>query len=653
MRCGMGILTACGLAALSVWIGTAVAGETEGNPFATDKSASRRTIQYFSRSGKTSTQTAAPMPMPESAHRSAPTRYRRRVESLGGRAPRGIGAALGNGTRTRSSRVKHAEYRRPQWQMKHHHIKQVGETGANPFPGLGPDFNPFKESRRKPPIPKTITDPRRSKTGPFGTLVTPASAHRHSHRAASGPLSGRHAGLKNASNGPQTPLVSIVWEKLGNINVGQKCQFDLIVKNSGKSPARDVEVEASFPDSVRLTAARPMPAEQNRHLIWKFPLLTAGQQQRIHISLIPSRRGPLPVKAVVRITGSAEGLFSVKEPLLKIEVTGPKKVLIGEPASQTIIVSNPGSGTATNVSVEALLPPGLEHPRGKRLITQIGALSPGESRKVRLALSAIKGGSQTVHVNATADAGLTSRMQTGVTVVAPVLTAKIDGPKLRYVGRTARYRLTITNDAAAESDNVRVSHQIPDGFRFRHADHGAKYDAAHKSVHWFVGHLDPGQSVGLNVELVATRLGRFDHRVTATSEHGSPARGELQTRIEGTAALELKIVERDDPVEVGTTTTYEVRVHNAGSKAARNVGVSCELTSGVKLAGATGPADYVAENGMIIFKSLKTIAPGKSVTYRIDVRGTTAGNHRFRVRLASDSIKQPLITEELTNFYGE
>lgn len=652
MRCGMRILMTCGLAGLGLWIGTAIAGENEVNPYVTDKPASRRTIQYFSRSGKTSTQTA-PLPMPGATHKAAPVRYRRRVESLGGRSPRGLSAALGTDSKAHSPQVTHAEYHRPAWQTNRRQIKQVGTTRAHPFPGLKPDVNPFDKPPRKPPIPKTITNHRQSKISSLQTSAKPAPAPRRSRQTASRRPANRHAEWKLSSNGPQTPLVTIAWEKQSDINVGQKCQFDLVVSNSGTTSAHDVEIEASFPNSVRLTTARPMPSERDRHLVWRFPLLTAGQEQRIHISLIPSRRGPLPVKAVVRITGAAAGLFSVQEPLLKIEVTGPKKVLIGEPASQTIIVSNPGSGTATNVTVEALLPSGLEHPRGRRLVTQIGALSPGESRKVRLALAAVKGGSQTMRVNATADAGLTSRLQAGVTVIAPVLTAKIDGPKLRYLGRMARYRLTITNDAAVESNNVQVRHRLPDGFRFLRADHGAKYDTAHKTIHWFVGHLDPGQSVGLTVELIATQLGQFEHHVTALSEHGSPARSELQTRVEGTAALELKIVERDDPVEIGTTTSYEVRVHNAGSKAARNVGVSCELTSGVKLAGATGPTDYIAENGMIIFKSLKTLAPGKAVTYRVDVRGTAAGSHRFRVRLASDSIKQPLITEELTNFYGE
>jgi hypothetical protein len=35
------------------------------------------------------------------------------------------------------------------------------------------------------------------------------------------------------------------------------------------------------------------------------------------------------------------------------------------------------------------------------------------------------------------------------------------------------------------------------------------------------------------------------------------------------------------------------------------------------------------------------------------VRAKAEGYHRFRARLASDSIQEPLLVEELTKFYGE
>ena len=59
------------------------------------------------------------------------------------------------------------------------------------------------------------------------------------------------------------------------------------------------------------------------------------------------------------------------------------------------------------------------------------------------------------------------------------------------------------------------------------------------------------------------------------------------------------------------------------------------------------------ENGLVVFKSLPALEPGKTAVYRIHVRGRVEGSHRFRARLASDSIREPLIFEELTKFYGE
>ena len=111
--------------------------------------------------------------------------------------------------------------------------------------------------------------------------------------------------------------------------------------------------------------------------------------------------------------------------------------------------------------------------------------------------------------------------------------------------------------------------------------------------------------------------------------------------------------QREPAVEIGAETAYEVRVRNEGSKGANNVGLSCELMPGVELLGAKGPADYLAEKGLIVFKSLAELAPGKTAVYRIHVRGTRAGNQRFRARLASDSIHEPLVCEEMTKFYKD
>lgn len=455
------------------------------------------------------------------------------------------------------------------------------------------------------------------------------------------------------ATGPQTPSVTIEWRPLSSINVGQECECDLLVKNAGTSDATGVEVEATFPRNVRLVDSSPKPTRSETFLGWDFPVLKAGEERVIRIKMVPLERGNIATRANVRFTGSASGLFTVAEPLLAVSVKGPQQVMVGESAPQTIVVTNPGNGVTSNVQIEAVIPEGLEHARGRRLVMEIGSLNPGESRNVRLAMIAVAGGQHQVQVQARADSGLLQNAKSDVVVVAPQLTAAIDGPGLRYLGRQGRFKLKVANDGAAATSNVQVMHKIPDGFEFVGADRGVQFDKASGLMTWFVGRLEKGQTSEINVSLLAKEIGEHKHLVRATSEHGSISDAEFTTRVEGTSSLSLQVVDLDDPVELGTEAIYEVRIKNEGSAAAKDVGLACEMTQGVNFVSAEGPSEHIAENGTVVFRTMPELGPGKTATFRVKVSSTTTGNTRFRARMISESIAEPLTADELTRFYGE
>ncbi len=458
-------------------------------------------------------------------------------------------------------------------------------------------------------------------------------------------------GKSSLSNG--TPSVSVEWVKRGEINVGQECACDLVVKNSGKVSAREVVVEAIFPASVQLTHAKPEPATVSDHLEWTIPELAAGEERTIQITMIPSQRGDLATTANVRFTGTAASVFKVEEPLLKLTTQAPAEVIVGDPLVQIVTVTNPGTGIAQNVKIQIATPEGLEATRDDRSQIEIGALNPGESRTVRLSFTAIAGGEQTLEVAATADSGLNQAAEATVHVIAPSLAIAVEGPALRYAGRDARYTLNVTNEGQAATNNVRVTHRIPKGFKFLKADKGGTLDAKTGSVIWTVGHLEPEQSVQLKVQLQAAEIGQFEHHVFASAEHGVTAKADTATQVEGSASLVMEVHDLDDPVEVGVETAYEIRISNTGSKAAQNVGLTFEMPSGVELLNVQSATQHLAKNGLILFNDLPELAPGKTALFRVHVRGAAEGNQRVRARLTSESLEQELITEELTKFYAE
>lgn len=566
-------------------------------------------------------------------------------------------------------------YSRERYQLKHSEsergaIRQAGfetttsPTGRNNSGVIHAEFEP--EAGQSEPIRQTgatraLAAPSATDNGSTDSTFLPAATPRTAQRQTlttgrvteirRAPVARAESQVESNTNA-HTPAVSVKWARKSEVNVGQECQIELIVHNHGQIIATDFEVEAHFPGSVRLTQTTPKPDEVGRTLTWKIPVLAPGERQVIDMRLIPSRRGPIATNALVRFSSMASSEFEVLEPMLKVALEGPQQVMIGEPATQMITISNPGTGLVRNVQIEAAIPEGLEHPRGERLAMDIGNLSPGETRRVRLSLVAIGGGTHPISVKAAGDSDLTRIVSSKIHVVAPSLAVAIDGPGLRYLGRTAKFDINIKNDGTVSSDNVRAKYKIPEGYGFVRAEQGGKYDPATKTVNWFIGGLEPQETRQVAVVLTSKQLGSFSHQAVAVSEHGAQSVSQFDSRVEGSASLVLDIADGNDPVEIGATTSYTIRISNEGSKAAQNVGVSCELPAAVKLVSASGPTDYIAENGLIVFKSLPQVDPNQTAVYEIKVQGTSEGNHRVRARLASDSIREPLIFEELTRFYA-
>ncbi len=454
--------------------------------------------------------------------------------------------------------------------------------------------------------------------------------------------------------------VTLKWNKISEINVGQACQMELVVQNSGQHPVHDVTVQGYFDASVRfLKETNPVPLVKSSNLVWMLGSMQPGDSRKIDIRFVPSKRGELPASAFVRYTSGVAAKMNVFEPLLEVALAGPSEVQLGDPASQIIAVSNPGSGVAQNVDIKALIPPGLEHPAGKQLEMSIGSLNPGETRQIRLALAAIKGGEHTVQVIAEAkqstgaEAYLRKVTQSSVRVISPSVKVAMNGPGLRYKGRNATYQIEVTNDGTAVSNNVRVMHKLPAGFEFISAENGGKYDASGRSIGWFVGQLGAGQTATVTVTLKAAALGEQEHLVSALTDQGTRAQSKFRTKVDGVAALVLEVSDQYDPVEVGADTWYEVVIRNEGTKAAANVMLACQLPAGVLLTSTDGPTSASKAADVVRFQPLATLAPGKTVTFRVGVKGQKDGYQRIRAQLVSDSIPEPLTVEELTRFYGE
>lgn len=523
-------------------------------------------------------------------------------------------------------------------------IRLAGNKGAAPAIGGAEEF--------------PILDPAGETSNDLVDIAPPPPARRAVRRVkqtSANPaiVEERGALVQAVSRTPQTPSIRLRWITDGEVNVGQQCKCGLVVKNEGDSDAHDIIVEATFPKTVRVLETNPSPRIVRDKLAWKFADFPAGEERTIEITMIPYKKGELATSASVRFTGTASTVLRVEEPELAVALKGPQEAMIGETIAQVLSITNTGSGVAHEVVVHAALPPGLEHPRGKRLEMPVGTLGAGETREVRLSLTATVGGEQQILVEARSGQTLVRQAETTIQVTAPKLKATIAGPTLRYVDRQAAYVVTVSNVGTVATDNVRVQLQISPAFEFVKAERGARHDWSTRQVTWFLGRMEPGQSSELPVTLVARQGGTHHHDVTVTDEVGGTSEGTVETRVESTSALVMEVVDLDDPVEVGTETAYEIRIRNDGSKAAQDLNLSFEIPTGVELLETQGPTTARRAKGGIVFKPLESLGAKQKVAYRVFVTGRQAGNLRCRAKLLTGSSTDPLIVEEQTKFYAD
>ncbi|MGA0040796.1 MAG: hypothetical protein ACO3NZ_13195 [Pirellulales bacterium] len=454
--------------------------------------------------------------------------------------------------------------------------------------------------------------------------------------------------------GVQTPQVAIEKRGPREIQVGKFARYEILVRNLGSVTAHDVELFDTVPQGTSLVSTTPpaAPGAQGE-LTWPLGSLGPGEQARVLVEVLPTEEGEVGSVASVRFAARASVRSLATRPALAMNIEQPTAMRIGGEVTLLITVSNPGTGRATGVVLEGVLPEGLAHRAGRELEFDIGSLKPGESRSIDLVLATTGAGLHRMDIGVRGDGQLEERQTVAVEVTAPTLELTAELPSRRYLQRPVTCVLSMANSGTAAARSVELATQLPPGLKFISANNAGYYDEKNHRVLWQLEELPPAEIGSVEVVLMPIALGSQQVVAAARSPDGLADQVTHVLEVEGVAALTFSVIDSEDPIEVDGLTEYVIRIGNQGTKAASDVQVTASMLGDLQPMDASGPVGHRVENLTVVFEPLARLAPTEEAVFRVQSRGRRAGDQRMQVQVTSDDHQTPVTKEEVTRVYAD
>ncbi len=451
--------------------------------------------------------------------------------------------------------------------------------------------------------------------------------------------------------GKQRVQLSVEVQASQVLNLGKESTVKLIVLNESGADAFGVSVVYQLPDGLEMVSFPPEgaqdPVNKSLYVFRRRSALSANGEWAIVLKVVARSVKPCEHSATVTAKAGSRASTTVQEPKLKVEVTvSPSRILKGKQVKYEIAVTNPGSGPARNVVVQAKLSSGLKLGSDDIVEQMIKTLRVGERVELDpLIVDAIAGGQQscTVDVQSPDVTAVVAdhRVVRAVEVTRPELKVQIAGPDFRYTGQSCEYKATITNEGTAPAQNVVVVATLPSagGRLMPPLPAGATFEKSSRKLKWKFDQIEPKQQVDVSFLYATSTQGLYRVAVEATSGELRAPIAQMSTDVSGMAVLDLQITQdkANRVIDVGQTTYYDIHIKNTGTKEATGLQLSGQLTNFTVLQQfglEKGEVSFKPETGNIVFPLIDRLDPGKEIVLSLELKPKQAGPAKANISLA-------------------
>ncbi len=424
-------------------------------------------------------------------------------------------------------------------------------------------------------------------------------------------------------------------------------EFTYEIKVTAKDCLADVVITDAIPEGAEFVSADPKATKNGNNLVWKFSEMDPNTYATIKVKLKAVKEGTLASCAKVHALPRVCAETFVGKASLQLAKSGPERALIGSDITYNIVVQNTGTSIAKNVVVTDTVPDGMSHSSGKKTVTfNVGDLAPKQSRSIPVTLKADKRGNHCNKAMAKSTNAGSASDDACTLVVARGLEIVKTGDKKAILGKTASYKIVVSNTGDTDLTQVTVTDSAPAETRIvKVSDSGA---VSGNSVVWNLGTLAKGAKKELSVVLTSGIAGTHCNGATVRTAEGLTKSSQACTVWEGLPALLLEMVDDPDLLRVGGGTVYTISVKNQGTARDTNIRLEVTFPDGVT---PVSTADGNIKGNVVTMKPYAILEPGAEFNYTINAKGATEGIHVITVTRVSDLIPVKISEEETTRVY--
>lgn len=433
------------------------------------------------------------------------------------------------------------------------------------------------------------------------------------------------------------------------VRVGDPYDYEIKLTNLTGKEIQALELTEQIPSGFTLSGTTPSGSTGDGSTQWSLGTLAPRQSTSVRVSGKAEQTGELRYCATVTFKTELCGTNRIVQPALELTMTATPEVILCDPITLKFVVVNSGTGVARNVKVTGALPSGWSSADGRSSLTfDAGDLGERQSREFSATVKATATGRFTSTGKATEDGGLNADASADTSVIVPKLVLTKTGPNTRYLGRPAKYEITLRNEGDGPAKDTVLTDDIGGGTTILETSPGSQSAGGHMT--WNLGTIEPGGSRNVSMTVTPKQIGTIQNNVTAKA-YCADASASASTQVLGIPAILLEVVDNDDPIEVNANETYDIIVTNQGSADDTNIVITCTLPDQQDYISGTGPTPPSVEGKVIRFGPLGVLAPKAKAMWKIVVRGTGAGDVRFHASMNSDQLKTPVEETESTHIY--